>query len=76
MKFVLAMAFTLSGCSGQLSIGPQGPSPLAAPPPNTRVIAAPNGTIIEEPDRPPIETVITGLSQAQAIRTYVRQLAH
>ena len=76
MKFVLAMAFTLGGCSGQLSIGPQGPSSLIAPPPNTRVIAEPNGTIIEEPDRPPIETVITGLSQAQAIRTYVRQLSH
>ena len=75
MKFVLATTFLLSGCSGQWSFGPQGPSVLAAPP-NTRVIAEPNGTIIEEPAEPPIQTLITGLSQAQAVRTYVRQLAH
>ena len=74
LALILALA---GGCSWQGSFGLRpGPSLLAAPPPNTRVIAEPNGAIVEEPATPPVETVITGLSQAQAIRTYIRQLAH
>ena len=79
-RFVIALAFTLGGCSWQASFGLPGAGAgagiLAAPPPNTRVIAEPNGAVVEEPVTPPVETVLTGLSQAQAIRTYVRQLSH
>ena len=71
---VVFIAFALTGCSWQGSI--LGGPPIIAPPPGERVIATPNGTVIEEPAAPPIETVITGLSQAQAVRTYVRQLSH
>jgi hypothetical protein len=76
-RFVIAFAFTLGGCSWQASLGLPGAGAgiLAAPPPNTRVIAEPNGAVVEEPVTPPVETVLTGLSQTQAIRTYVRQLS-
>jgi hypothetical protein len=64
----------LSGCSLQGSIGPNGIGPLILPP-GEKIVASPVGPI-EVPDaQPPIETVLTGLSQAQTVRSLVRQLS-
>jgi hypothetical protein len=72
LLFLLACA--VAGCSFQGSIGPPGPAIIA--PPGDKVIEAPGGAVIEEPPAPPpIETVITGLNQAQTVRSLVRQLA-
>ncbi len=69
----------LTGCSWQGSFGP---SPSPAPPlviPGFVPVQLPGGAVVEEPvvpARAPIETVITGLTQAQQVRTLARQLAH
>lgn len=84
---MIALAFMLSGCTSQFSLGP---AAWSAPP----VIAGftpvplPGGGFVEEPNSllaggagatppPPseIETLVIGLKQAQDVRTYVRQLA-
>lgn len=70
MRF-LALALMLSGCSGSFEIGRAKP-PLVAPAGN-RVVIEPDGAEVIEPAA--IETVITGLSQAQQVRTLTRQLA-
>ena len=65
----------LSGCSGSWSFGPPPapPSPLPAAGPQ-RLILEPTGTIGTAP-LDPIEVTIEGLSQAQTVRTLVKQLA-
>jgi hypothetical protein len=84
-RFVIAFALTLSGCTSQFSLGPAAWS--AAPPviPGFTAIPLGGGGFIEEPNsmlnppaapaETPIETVITGLEQAQKVRTLTRQLA-
>jgi hypothetical protein len=74
MRWVIAISFLLSACSADLRIGPANRTPLIAPP-GEKVIEEPDGTVIAEPVTTPIETTITGLSQAQTLRTLVRQLA-
>ena len=82
---IIAIALTLSGCTSQFALGPAAWS--AAPPviPGLTPIPLPGGGFIEEPNsmlnppaapaETPIETVITGLEQAQKVRTLTRQLA-
>jgi hypothetical protein len=70
-----ALALTLTGCSGQFAFGP----PAAAPPPTPATtgpqrLIVENGQVIQEP-LTPIESTIEGLSQAQTVRTLVKQLS-
>jgi hypothetical protein len=70
------IAILLSGCSLQGSIGPNAIGPFRLPP-GEKIVEGPAG-LIETPDTPaapPIETVLTGLSQAQSVRSLVRQLS-
>jgi hypothetical protein len=77
----LVFVFALSGCTSQFSLGPAAWTTAAAPLiPGYHPVPLGNGGFIEEPDAPaappaPIETVITGLEQAQKVRTLARQLA-
>jgi hypothetical protein len=73
MRWVIALSFLLSACSADLKLGPAR-TPLIVPP-GEKVIEEPNGEVIAEPAPSPIDTVITGLSQAQTVRTLTRQLA-
>ena len=76
MRWLGFIVILLSGCSLQGSIGPQPIGPLILPP-GEKIVASPVGPI-EVPDAPaapPIETVLTGLSQAQTVRLLVRQLS-
>jgi hypothetical protein len=76
----VALAFLLSGCTSQFALGP---AALSAPPviPGFTPVPLPGGGFIEEPNTPPTppatntETVLGALSEAQQIRTLVRQLA-
>ena len=86
-RFVIAFMFTLTGCTSQFALGPAAWS--TAPPviPGFTSLPLPGGGFIEEPNSmlnpqppaepppAPIETVITGLEQAQKVRTLTRQLA-
>ena len=86
-RFVIAFALLVSGCTSQFSLGPAAWS--AAPPviPGFTSVPLPGGGFVEEPNSmlnpqppaepppAPIETVITGLEQAQKVRTLTRQLA-
>jgi hypothetical protein len=65
------MAIMLSGCSWEGSIGRSAPIVV---PPGEKEIIEPGGAVVVEPSAP-VETVITGLSQAQTTRALVRQLA-
>jgi hypothetical protein len=72
----------LCGCTSQFSLGPAAWSTANAPViPGFHPVPLGGGGFIEEPDSPavpaetPIETVITGLEQAQKVRTLTRQLA-
>ena len=83
----LVIVCLLSGCTSQFSLGPAAWS--TAPPviPGFTAVPFGNGGFIEEPNSllqpqapaepaaTPIETVITGLEQAQKVRTLTRQLA-
>lgn len=77
----LLLAFLLSGCTSQFSLGP---AAFSAPPvlPGFTPVPLPGGGWVEEPTSaiapPPAtntETVLGALSEAQQIRTLVRQLA-
>jgi hypothetical protein len=87
-RFVIALAFMLNGCSSQFAFGPAAWSTAAPVIPGFTPIPLPGGGFLEEPTsaltqpaapaepaEPPIQTVITGLEQAQKVRTAVRQLA-
>ena len=78
MRWVtLVLCIGLSACSADLRLGPAfNPPPSLVIPPNERVVETPDGTVVATPDKPPIETTLTALSQAQAVRSYIRQLAH
>jgi hypothetical protein len=68
-------ALGLVGCSASWSFGPgrfDGPAPAPSAP--ARVIVEPTGQVITTP-LDPIEQTIEGLSQAQTVRTLVRQLS-
>jgi hypothetical protein len=81
---IIAFAFTLDGCTSQFALGP---AAWSAPPviPGFTPVPLPGGGFVEEPNsmlnppaapaETPIETVITGLEQAQKVRTLTRQLA-
>ena len=83
-RFVITFAFILNGCTSQFSLGP---AAWSTPPviPGFTPVPLPGGGFIEEPNsmlnppaapaETPIETVITGLEQAQKVRTLTRQLA-
>jgi hypothetical protein len=85
-KFVLVACIGLSGCTSQFAFGPAAWSAAPAIPGFTSIPLAGGGFIEEptnaltppapaEPPPPDIQTVITGLDQAQKVRTLVRQLA-
>jgi hypothetical protein len=74
MRWVVALSLLLSACSADLRIGPANRAPFTVPP-GDKVVEEPNGEVIVEPAASPIEMVITGLSQAQTVRTLTRQLA-
>lgn len=68
------LALALAGCSANFEIG-RPPARIIPPAAGGATVIEPDGAVIEEPATPAIETVITGLSQAQQIRTLTRQLA-
>ena len=70
---LMAIALTLAGCSGSFELGRPGRAPFVAPPPGAAAVIEPNGEEVIGPTA--IETVITGVSQAQTVRTLTRQLA-
>ena len=84
---IALLAFLLCGCTSQFAFGPAAWS--TAPPviPGFTAVPLPGGGFVEEPNSmlnpqppaepppAPIESLITGLKQAQDVRTYVRQLA-
>ena len=84
-RFAIIFALMLDGCTSQFALGPAAWS--TAPPviPGFTSLPLPGGGFIEEPNsmlnppaapaETPIETVITGLEQAQKVRTLTRQLA-
>ena len=65
------LIIAVSGCSGSFEFGR--PKSAIVAPPGSAVVSTPAGDVIEEPAA--IETVITGLSQAQQVRTLTRALA-
>lgn len=68
----IGLALIASGCSGSFEFGrPARPAIVA--PPGAAIVETPQGDVIETPGA--IETVITGLQQAQTVRTLTRQLA-
>lgn len=82
-------ALGLSGCTTQFALGPAAWSTTPPVIPGYTPVPLGNGNFVEEPTSaltgagaattppPPteIETVLTGLEQAQKVRTAVRQLA-
>ena len=84
-RFVITLALTLSGCTSQFALGPAAWSTTAPVIPGFTPVPLPGGGFVEEPNSmlnppaapadTPIETVITGLEQAQKVRTLTRQLA-
>jgi hypothetical protein len=86
---IVGLSLTLSGCTSQFTLGPAAWGAAAAPViPGFTAVPLPGGGFIEEPNSmfqpsttpsepppSPIETVITGLEQAQKVRTLTRQLA-
>ena len=83
LGLVVLASLGLVGCTSQFALGP---AAFSQPPviPGFTAVPLPGGGFIEEPTSaitPPaptpseIETVITGLDQAQKTRTLVRQLA-
>ena len=76
MRWAILLCVPLSACSWSASFGPPGlgnPSPSPQPAP-ARVIVEPTGQVITTP-LDPIEQTIEGLSQAQTVRSLVRQLS-
>jgi hypothetical protein len=83
--FAIVFALTLSGCTSQFSLGPAAWSAVPPVIPGFTPIPLGGGGFVEEPNsmlnppaapaETPIETVITGLEQAQKVRTLTRQLA-
>jgi hypothetical protein len=71
----VVLSLLLSGCSASWSFNPAGgfgaPAPAPAP---ARVIVEPTGQVITTPLEP-IEVTIEGLSQAQTVRSLVKQLS-
>lgn len=88
MRWAIGLSLLLSACTSQFAFGPAAWS--TAPPviPGFTGVPLPGGGFIEEPNSllqppappaepppAPIETVITGLEQAQKVRTLTRQLS-
>ena len=84
-SFAIIFALMLDGCTSQFSLGPAAWSTVPPVIPGFTSLPLPGGGFIEEPNsmlnppaapaETPIETVITGLEQAQKVRTLTRQLA-
>ena len=84
-RFVITLALTLSGCTSQFALGPAAWSTVPPVIPGFTPIPLGGGGFVEEPNSmlnppaapadTPIENVITGLEQAQKVRTLTRQLA-
>ena len=86
---VLLLVLTLGGCTSQFAFGPAAWTTAAPVIPGFTAVPLGGGGFIEEPNSllggagaapaepppGPIETVITGLEQAQKVRTLTRQLA-
>lgn len=88
VRAVVIFAFTLTGCTSQFSLGPAAWSSTPPVIPGFTAVPLGGGGFVEEPNSmltggagasppPPteIETLVTGLKQAQDVRTYIRQLA-
>jgi hypothetical protein len=81
VRFVLLLAFALSGCTSQFAFGPA--AWTTAPPviPGYHPLALPGGGFIEQPDTPPApaatpeQSVLGALQEAQATREAIRKLA-
>jgi hypothetical protein len=71
----IVAALGLTGCSIEARFGGPAPIVITPPPAGTKEIIEPSGAVLEEPATTPVETVITGMSQAQQLRTLTRQLA-
>ena len=86
---ILVILLVLSACTSQFSLGPAAwttapviPGFTAVPLPGGGFIEEPSSMLTgagaapaEPPPPTPIESLVTGLKQAQDVRTYVRQLA-
>ena len=90
MRYAIVLfAFTLGGCTSQFAFGPAAWSTAAPVIPGFTAVPLGGGGFVEEPNSllnptsaapaepppAPIESLITGLKQAQDVRTYVRQLS-
>ena len=85
MRAAVLLAFLLGGCTSQFTLGPAAWGAAAAPViPGYHAVPLPGGGFYEQPDAPAaaaeptptaIEQTLTGLEQAQKVRTLVRQLA-
>jgi hypothetical protein len=78
LSICTAVSVGLSGCAGSFAIGRPAVVEAVAVPPARAATIEPNGAIVEPAEAPeaqPIDTVITGMAQAQTLRTLVRQLA-
>lgn len=86
MRWVVGLSLLLSACTSQFSLGPAAWTTAAPVIPGFTSVPLAGGGFIEEPTSAlqpalpaapdtPIETTLTGLQQAQTIRTLVRQLA-
>jgi len=89
-RLSVTLAFLLGGCTSQFALGPAAWTATPPVIPGFTPVALPGGGFVEEPNSmlnpapaaapaepppAPIETLVTGLKQAQDVRTYVRQLA-
>ena len=86
---ILALLLAVTGCTSQFALGPAAWSGTAPIIPGFTAVPLGGGGFVEEPNSmltggaganeppppAPIETVITGLEQAQKVRTLTRQLA-
>jgi hypothetical protein len=68
-----ALVIALVGCSASFEVARPGARQIVSPPAGSTAVIEPNGEEIIQ--TAPIETVLTGLAQAQQTRTLVRQLA-
>ena len=76
MRWMLVATLFLAGCSAQVRLGPDFTTVPLAPQAGVTAVEEPDGEVVyERAPKTPIEVVITGLRQAQTVRTLTRQLA-
>ena len=76
MRWMIVVTLLLAGCSAQVQLGPSFATAPLATQAGVTAVEEPDGEIVyERAPKTPIEVVITGLRQAQTVRSLTRQLA-